>query len=128
MQCNELCMTLSHTWVCVALCSILTVGIATSFCGIACYSMFAVTCTARQCCCVTAQSDKHAAGELLFRCLHDNTTCRQQVAAVMLSLEDELSVLDLRYADLLQSVQRLSGCDEEDAEVSFSALPLIDCL
>lgn len=49
----------------------------------------------------------------------------------MLSLEDELSVLDLRYADLLQSVQRLSGCDEEDAEVSFSALPfgqLIDQL
>ena len=48
--------------------------------------------------------------------------CRQQVAAVMLSLEDELSVLDLRYADLLQSVQRLSGCDEEDAEVSCPVL------
>ena len=36
----------------------------------------------------------------------------------MLSLEDELAVLDLRYADLLQSVQKLSGCDDEDAEVS----------
>ena len=35
----------------------------------------------------------------------------------MLSLEDELAVLDLRYADLLQSVQQLSGCDDEDAEV-----------
>ena len=45
--------------------------------------------------------------------------CRQQVAAVMLSLEDELAVLDLRYADLLQSVQKLSGCDDDDAEVSL---------
>ena len=40
----------------------------------------------------------------------------------MLSLEDELSVLDLRYADLLQSVQKLSGCDEEDAEVGCTAM------
>lgn len=42
---------------------------------------------------------------------------RQQVASVLLSLEDELAVLDLRYADLLQSVQTLSGSDEEDVEV-----------
>lgn len=40
----------------------------------------------------------------------------------MLSLEDELSVLDLRYADLLQSVQKLSGCDDEDAEVCHTTL------
>ena len=43
--------------------------------------------------------------------------CRQQVAAVLLSLEDELAVLDLRYADLLQSVQGLAGSDEDDVEV-----------
>ncbi len=42
---------------------------------------------------------------------------RQQVASVLLSLEDELAVLDLRYADLLQSVQTLGGSDEEDVEV-----------
>jgi len=36
---------------------------------------------------------------------------------VLLSLEDELAVLDLRYADLLQSVQTLNGSDEEDVEV-----------
>lgn len=36
---------------------------------------------------------------------------------MLLSLEDELAVLDLRYADLLQSVQALSGSDEEDVEV-----------
>ena len=38
------------------------------------------------------------------------------MASVLLSLEDELAVLDLRYADLLQSVQSL-GSDEEDVEV-----------
>ncbi len=45
--------------------------------------------------------------------------CRQQVASVLLSLEDELAVLDLRYADLLQSVQTLGGSDEEDVEVKL---------
>ena len=53
--------------------------------------------------------------------------CRQQVAAVMLSLEDELSVLDLRYADLLQSVQSLSGCDSEDAEVMLALTTWFGC-
>ena len=48
------------------------------------------------------------------------TVCRQQVASVLLSLEDELAVLDLRYADLLQSVQTLGGSDEEDVEVMFA--------
>ena len=48
--------------------------------------------------------------------------CRQQVAAVLLSLEDELAVLDLRYADLLHSVQNLSGSDEEDVEVHMPCL------
>ena len=37
---------------------------------------------------------------------------------MLLSLEDELAVLDLRYADLLQSVQTLSCSDDEDTEVS----------
>ena len=50
--------------------------------------------------------------------------CRQQVAAVLLSLEDELAVLDLRYADLLQSVQSLSGSDEDDVEVHSHSLAL----
>ena len=36
---------------------------------------------------------------------------------MLLSLEDELAVLDLRYADLLQCVQSLSGSDEDDVEV-----------
>ena len=36
-----------------------------------------------------------------------------------MSLEDELVVLDLRYADLLQSVQTLGGSDEEDVEVKL---------
>ena len=48
--------------------------------------------------------------------------CRQQVAAVLLSLEDELAVLDLRYADLLQSLQSLSGSDEDDVEVRSALL------
>ncbi|KAL0038702.1 hypothetical protein WJX79_003946 [Trebouxia sp. C0005] len=47
---------------------------------------------------------------------------RQQVASVLLSLEDELAVLDLRYADLLQSVQALSGSDEEDVEMQHEDL------
>lgn len=42
------------------------------------------------------------------------------MASVLLSLEDELAVLDLRYADLLQSVQTLGGSDEEDVEVMFA--------
>ncbi|DBB00057.1 hypothetical protein WJX77_006620 [Trebouxia sp. C0004] len=47
---------------------------------------------------------------------------RQQVASVLLSLEDELAVLDLRYADLLQFVQTLSGSDEEDVEMQHEDL------
>lgn len=39
------------------------------------------------------------------------------MAAVLLSLEDELAVLDLRYADLLQSVHCLTRSDEDDIEV-----------
>ncbi len=49
----------------------------------------------------------------------EGVACRQQVASVLLSLEDELVVLDLRYADLLQSVQTLGGSDEEDVEVKL---------
>ncbi|KAA6429848.1 MAG: hypothetical protein FRX49_00280 [Trebouxia sp. A1-2] len=49
-------------------------------------------------------------------------TQKQQVASVLLSLEDELAVLDLRYADLLQSVQALSGSDEEDVEMQHEDL------
>lgn len=41
---------------------------------------------------------------------------------MLLSLEDELAVLDLRYADLLQSVQSLAGSDEEDVEVCVRCL------
>ena len=41
---------------------------------------------------------------------------------MLLSLEDELAVLDLRYAHLLQSVQSLSGSDEEDVEVRLHCL------
>lgn len=47
---------------------------------------------------------------------------RQQVAAVLLSLEDELAVLDLRYAHLLQSVQSLTGSDEDDIEMQHEDL------
>ena len=36
---------------------------------------------------------------------------------MLLSLEDELAVLDLRYADLLQSVQTLACSDDEDVAV-----------
>lgn len=46
----------------------------------------------------------------------------------MLSLEDELSVLDLRYADLLQSVQSLGACDSEDAEVLLALTARSDCI
>ena len=58
----------------------------------------------------------------ILRNIRDNVACRQQVAAVLLSLEDELAVLDLRYADLLQSVQSLAGSDEEDVEVCVRCL------
>ena len=50
--------------------------------------------------------------------------CRQQVAAVLLSLEDELAVLDLRYAHLLHSVHSLDGSDDDDVEVHMHCLTL----
>lgn len=43
---------------------------------------------------------------------------------MLLSLEDELAVLDLRYADLLHSVHSLSASDEDDAEVHMYCLTL----
>ena len=51
--------------------------------------------------------------------------CRQQVAAVLLSLEDELAVLDLRYADLLQSVQSLANSEEDNVEVHAHSLIVV---
>lgn len=41
---------------------------------------------------------------------------------MLLSLEDELAVLDLRYADLLQSVHSLTASDEDDLQVHLFCL------
>ena len=65
---------------------------------------------ATRCCLLSGcQSPRSRAGRLV---------CREQLNAVILSLEDELSVLDLRYADLLRQAQERCSSDAEDAEAS----------
>ena len=53
----------------------------------------------------------------------DCLVCREQLNAVLLSLEDELSVLDLRYADLLRQAQEHCSSEAEDAEVTALLSP-----
>ena len=54
--------------------------------------------------------------------------CREQMQSVLMSLEDELGALDLRYADLLRRAQlgldgaSLDSADDSEFEVSQSLL------